>query len=169
MYSTPNHFREKFKIKKNMFVVLLIVLVKSALIADVSNIQMNEKWQTGNQEAEIILSVPPRWKIQPGMARDEKNNKRIEFSIADSYDRSTLRGLKIISRKKYDSEFELVVAEEQNEAETGTGVVKGTVYALHIIYRGKSYQRIAFFDWQGTPSNKKLYLEIIKDIKIHQM
>lgn len=146
-----------------------LLLIQTVCAEPALTNKLSKKRQIGEQYYQITLPIPEKWTPKSGIARDEKNDKRIEFSIADIFDRATLNGLKIISQTHYDRDFELKVTEEENEAETGSGVVKGKIYGLYIVLKNQHYQRVAFFDWQGTPSNKKLYLEMIRDIEIRKV
>ncbi|AFM13431.1 hypothetical protein [Turneriella parva] len=122
----------------------------------------------GNPEIQIDLQIPLKWEISGTMARDEKSKKRVELSVSEDFNDSEIRGKKIIYKNAYDKEFEIITIMEKNDAETGTGVVSGTVYECYVIHNRKKVQLIHFFDWQGAPSNKKLYIEMMKNIKIRK-
>lgn len=156
--------------KTTIFILLAVGFSLSVSAEEALNQRMVEIWQPRNEaQFQITINVPSRWDISPGMARDENNAKRIEFGEAAILERSTFKGLKITMRKKYDTNITLVLGDAPNEAETGYGVIKGTVYKLFVVFENKYYQCITFYDWQGSPSQKKLFLEMIKNIQIKKL
>jgi hypothetical protein len=154
--------------KQIKFIILFVLTAGATCAEQVVTKRMSKAWR-GNPKIEIDLQISSKWEIDGGMASDEKRRKRIEFSVSDAFSNSEVRDKTIIYRNNYDNEFEIIVTEEQNEAESGTGVMRGTVYGCYIVHNKKDFQLIHFFDKQGRPVMKSLFLEIIKNIKIRKV
>lgn len=127
-----------------------------------------EEWRGKKQPIQITLSIPATWQCTKYSASDENGIKRIEYGSSGFLDTTVLSSTKNLLRQDYDADFQLILTESENEAETGDKVVKGQIYELYVIYQGKHYQRIFFYDWQDISSQKTLFIEIIKNIRIQK-
>lgn len=151
-------------------VLLILSLAPSVFGAEILHQKkFNTTWRIGSEEFEISIGIPENWKIDDDIAYDTAGTKRIEISTNGKFSSRLITGKKIIYRQSLRPDVTVLLSEEQNSAETGNKMVSGKLFACYIVLRNSEYQEIHFFDWHNRPSNRELFMTMVKHVVISKL